>query len=122
MAAALTALGAIYGNRMVKDTSVGTAPQYNVTEGAHSVYQVVIDNTNNGAKSYLKFWNVSSGVTLGTTDPVMILMAPASTKITYSFPRGVAFSTAISYACVTTPGTGGTTAPSSAVTINLAAG
>ena len=122
MAASLTALGGLHGNRVVTDTSVGTAIQYDSAGGAYSVYTVDIDNSANSAASYLKFWNVSSGATLGTTDPVLILFAPAGSREPYAFPAGIAFSTAISYAFVTTAGTAGTTAPTNAVSITITAG
>ena len=122
MAASLTALGGLYGNRVITDTSVSTAIQYNASGGAYSVFTVDIDNSANSAASYLKFWNVTSGATLGTTDPVMILMAPAGTKAPYGFGKGIVFSTAVSYACVTTAGTAGTSGPSTAVSIVITAG
>ena len=122
MAASLTSLGGIYGNRIVSDTSVGTTVQNNVLGAALPIYWVIIDNTNNSAASYLKFWDATGSVTLGTTDPVVILKAPASTKLQYSFPRGIAFGSGICYACTNSAGTAGTSAPSSAVSIRFGAG
>ena len=122
MAASLTALGAILGNKLISDTSVGTTVQDNVITGGGSIYWVIIDNTNNSAASYLKFWDATGSVTLGTTDPVMILKAPASTKLQYSFPKGIAFGSGICYACTNSAGTAGTSAPSSAVSIRFGAG
>ena len=121
MAASLTALGAILGNKLISDTSVGTTVQDNVITGGGYIYWVIIDNTNNSAASYLKFWDATGSVTLGTTDPVVILKAPASTKLQYSFPRGIAFGSGICYACTNSAGTAGTSAPSSAVSIRFGA-
>ena len=121
MAASLTALGLIYANKLISDTSAGTTVQDNVITGGGSIFWVIIDNTNNSAASYLKFWDATGSVTLGTTDPVVILKAPASTKLQYSFPRGIAFGSGICYACTNSAGTAGTSAPSSAVSIRFGA-
>jgi len=84
------------------------------------LYAVEVDNTANGAASYLKAWNVAAGsVTVGTTAPDMIMLAPASSRVTFAFPAGVTFGTALSCATVTTAGTAGVTSPTSDVIVRL---
>ena len=78
------------------------------------IHHLDLDNAANGAATFYKFWNVASGsVTVGTTDPDMVILVPASTRITLTFLNGVTFGTALSVAAVTTGGTGGTTGPTS---------
>lgn len=79
-----------------------------------TLHAVEIDNTANAAITYVKLYNDASP-TVGTTAPDMILMVPASTKMTFHFPGGVAFSTAFSVAALTAGGTAGTTGPTSTV-------
>ena len=77
---------------------------------------VLIDNTLNTAKSYVKIYN-NSGPSPGTTAPDMVLVAPAQNTIAYTFASGVAFSN-FSFACVTTPGTAGAIGPTNAVVVS----
>ena len=78
------------------------------------MYHLDLDNAANGAVTYYKFWNVASGsVTVGTTDPDMVIHVPASTRIVIPIPAGLTYGTALTVAAVTTAGTGGVTAPTS---------
>lgn len=92
-----------------------------IDSGAGNLHAIILDNTANAAVSYLKLWNVASGsVTVGTTAPDFVFMAPASTKITITFEgAGLAYSTALTAACVTTAGTAGVTPPTSAVPVTI---
>lgn len=76
------------------------------------LYELELDNTANGAASYLKAYNTGT-VTVGTTVPDFVCLVPASTKITLVWPSGVTFGTALSFATVTAGGTAGTTPPTS---------
>lgn len=80
----------------------------------------IIDNTANGAASYVKLYNVASGsVTVGTTAPDEIFYVPAGVVKTYLFYTGAAqgatYGTALTACCVTAGGTAGTVSPSSSV-------
>ena len=121
MAASITVQNNALGAKVVEDTAVTATAVTNVIGSTGTLYYVEVDNTNNSAASYLKIWDHASP-TVGTTAPNMVLRAPASTREYIVFPTGIAFATAISYACVTAAGTGGTGSPSSAVTIRLIAG
>lgn len=104
------------------DTNVGTTVQ-DAASVSSKIHGVWVDNTANSGGVYVKMFNVASGsVTLGTTAPDNIFYVPGSTAMQFSFAVGSVFGTALSYACVTTGGTGGTTAPSSAVKVDLLLG
>ena len=119
MAVSNTAVAALSGATLFRDTDCANAA-VSVKGSSGVIYQVEVDNTGNGSASYLKVWNTASGsVTVGTTAPDMVVMAPASTKITFVFPSGVTFGTAITVACVTGAGTAGTTSPTSDVTVSI---
>ena len=100
------------------DTAAAATVQY-AQSGSTKLVGWFVDNESNGAKSYIKFYDATSGVTVGTTVPEAIFMVPASTSRMFSFPSGIAFSTGVAYAVVTAGGTTGTTGPSSAVTVRL---
>ena len=93
--------------------------------GAKKLEQVRVVNPND-AGVYLQLWNLDdvSNVTVGTTEPHMVLPCPAETTQTYVIPAGIVFGTGIIMACTTnlaaptySPG-----APASAVTVDLLLG
>ncbi len=91
-----------------------------VSSSSINVHQVRIINTANATKLYLKLYNVAaSSTTVGTTDPIAVLPVEASSSVEYDFDPQIAFGTALSYAVVTTPGTAGTTAPGTAITVEF---
>jgi hypothetical protein len=105
------------------DTAMGSTADA-VKASSALVYNVQVDNTLNGAASYVKLYNVASGsVTVGTTAPDQVLMATANKVVTYIFSTaaapGMTFGTALTAACVTTAGTAGVTAPSSSVIVSI---
>ena len=103
------------GNHIVTDTSAGATRQITSTR-ASTVYAVYADNSGGGAKAYVKLYNHASP-TIGTTDPFAVLMFPAGVARQYSFPEGMTFDTALTYACVTAGGTTGTSGCNIPVTI-----
>lgn len=93
-----------------------------VSSAAGRLYSIRVDNSANGAASYLKMWDAASGdVTVGTTAPDWIYKIPASTKKTLVFVGDTddEFGTALTAACVTAGGTAGTTNPTSNVNVQI---
>lgn len=88
------------------------------------VFSVIIDNSLNGAATYVKLFNLASGsVVLGTTSPDEVIYVPANALVTHvlytSAAAGKTFGTALSAAAVTTGGTAGTTSPTSATVVTV---
>ena len=107
---------------IVRDTDADNTSENDVKSGAATVFAVQINNAlNASATSYLKMYNAAAP-TVGTTAPDMVLFAVGGATTNYAFPKGIAFGTGLSYACVTTAGTAGTTAPTSAVTVIMVIG
>lgn len=69
---------------------------------------------NTNAASYLKLWNHATP-TEGTTVPELILRARSGSAVQVLFAKGQSFGTAITGAAFNTPGTAGTTPPTSDV-------
>ena len=104
---------------LFKDTDCANAAVA-VKASSAVLYAVEIDNTNNGAATYVKLWNTAQGsVTVGTTAPDMILMCPASVSKSFIMPGGITFGTALTVAAVTAAGTAGSTSPTSDATVNV---
>lgn len=119
MAVSKTALADLSSSFLFTDTD-NAATITAVSAASTVIYSIDIDNSSNAAATYTKFWNTASGsVTVGTTAPDMIILAPASTRISIPIPQGVTFGTALSCASVTTAGTAGTTGPTSDVIVRL---
>lgn len=105
---------------LFKETALGNSATA-IASGSSSVSMIDIDNSANGAATYVKFYNVAAGsVVVGTTAPDLVIMVPASTRISMSFFSGLTFGTALSACAVTTGGTAGTTAPTNAVVVQVA--
>jgi len=72
----------------------------------------------NSSATYVILYNVAQGsVTVGTTNPQMVVCIPATSGANCEFANGIAFDTAISVAATTTGG--GNSAPSSALEANF---
>ena len=107
------------GTHVVTDDSPTSASQ-SVTSGAATVYAVFLNNSANATKVFLKFYN-SGSPTVGTTEPSMILMAPAGGSLQYTFLEGIVLGAACSYACVNTGGTACTNDPDQPVPVTIIA-
>jgi hypothetical protein len=105
------------GSFVVVDTDVDENAQTNTTGANGKLHMLSIDNTGNSAVMYVKFYDSSSAVTVGTTVPDYVFRADASTRHTLVFPEGLTFANGFTHCCVSAGGTAGTTPPGSAVTI-----
>lgn len=106
-------------------TAMGAAVE-GIKASSAKIFSVIVDNTANGAATYVKLYNATSGsVTPGTTVPDEVIFVPAGVQVTHVLytgaTQGKTFGTALSAIAVTTGGTAGTTPPSSAtvVTVNF---
>ena len=84
-----------------------------IKTGTHRIIAVMFDNSNNSTISYLKLY--TSSPTLGTTTPFVVLKAPASTKIQYTFAPGIEIANSYG-AFLTTAGKAGSLSPESTTT------
>lgn len=85
-----------------------------------TIYEIEIDNTLNAAQdNYVKFYNTAGAVTVGTTVPDMVIEVRQGVKRTIVIPDGLVFETGLAIATVTAGGTGGTTSPTSDVTVKI---
>ena len=100
------------------DETVSAAKQ----AAAATVYAVEVDNQLNTNPIYVKLYDSLHGdVTVGTTDPDVVLRCPAGEVSLWPLAgaAGLAFSTGITATCVLEPGTAGDTPPDNAVNIKL---
>lgn len=93
----------------------GGNSSYSVKGSAGQVYGWYMDNSLNGATTYVNFYN-SSSPTVGSSI-AMSISIPSGAATNIMWAQGVAFSTAIAISVTTTRI--GTTAPGSAVNINI---
>lgn len=106
------------GLKQIRDTTANGTGENDVNGGAATLYGIRVDNTQNSTPVFLKLYNHASP-TIGTTDPDLILKVKNGVTRRVMFPKGLAFATAISMACVTTGGTAGTTNPTNPVEASL---
>ena len=91
--------------------------QDNVAGGSCSLYSAFIHNADSNPV-WLKLYDAVDP-TYGTTAPSHIFRIEATSREVFTWPAGLAFSTALSYSVVTTNSTGGTSHPSSAAALRL---
>ena len=87
------------GSKIVQDTAATNSAVANTTGASGILYMVEVDNTGYGAIVYFKLADATTA-TVGTTAPSMVLKCAASSKRSYVFPEGIAFSAGFSHWCV----------------------
>ena len=118
MAITNQALGFASGTNVWSDTDIaGTVVVVKASSAV--VHLITIDNTGNGAATYVKLFNTAGAVTLGTTVPDEVIYVPASVSITLVYPGGKTFGTGLEIAATTAGGTAGSTGPTSDVTARI---
>lgn len=106
------------GAKLTVDTDANATAQTSVTGASGTIYMVEIDNSGNSDNAcYLKIYDDAAPV-VGTTAPTHIFCMLVNQSKTLVFPDGLDF-TNLSYACVISGGTSGTTAPTNAVTVKI---
>jgi hypothetical protein len=112
-----------FADQEIVDTALGATLQ---SPGGNTnyIFQVRIDNSANTSAVYLKIYDAASAasVTVGTTDPDMIFPCAGESVAEFSLYPGAYITNGLHMACVTTPGTAGTTSPSSSVIVRLLTG
>ena len=111
-------------NEVVYSSSSMQSTVEGIKASSAKVYSVIVDNSLNGAPTYVKLYNLASGsVVVGTTVPDEVIYVPASVIVTHVMYTGAAagktFGTALSAAAVTTGGTAGVSNPSSATVVTV---
>jgi hypothetical protein len=103
---------------LVVDSDADSTASNNTTGASGNIYMVEIDNDGSGTPTavYFKMANASTA-TGGTTTPDLVLLVPASTKLTYAFPTAIAFGTGFCHWCVKESATTGTTNPDTTVIV-----
>ena len=107
-----------FAEKQTVDTAASATVQY-AHSGAAKLSGWFVDNSNNSAKSYIKFYDATGSVNVGSTVPLALFMIPASTSRMFSMPGGISFANGIAYAVTTAGGTTGSGAPGTALTVRL---
>src|SRR3990167_3473614 len=103
--------------KLIYDADVNATGENDMTGTSGILYMVDIDNTANGAASYIKLYDALSP-TIGTTAPDWIFKVAASVRRVLAITEGFAF-TNLSMAGLTAGGTAGTTGPTSDVAVGV---
>ena len=102
------------------DTSLTSATSQNITNGAATLYALIVDNTaNTGAESYLKVYDSlpDGGIVVAATEPDYIFQIARSTTQVISFPSGLPIANGLSLRCITSAQTDQTTNPTQDVVV-----
>ena len=106
------------GTKLIVQDEATEVSDNDVTGAAGSMYQLDVNNeANSDNPAFLKIYdNVAPDV--GTDAPDFILRVPVNQRRGLVLPDGWDF-TNLSFACVTTGGTAGTTAPTNPVVVKI---
>ena len=115
MAVTVTNQSTPLGGKIVQDDGAGAVKE-NTTGGSGTLYMVEIDNASYSTAVYFKMVNAASA-TIGSTAATMVLYCPASSRRSYAFPKGIAFSTGFTHWCTTGAAESSTTTPSTNPTV-----
>ena len=106
------------GSKLIVQTDTDENANNDVTGAAGTIYQVEIDNSANPTTAaYLKIYD-NAAPTVGTTAPDLIFRVPVNQTRNFVVPSGFDF-TNLSFACVTTGGTAGTTPLTNPVIVKM---
>lgn len=125
MAVTKSIVSAPLGTKLFIDTTTDTnsdAAEDNVVPGATNVKYVEIDNTGNGAATYVKLLDATNA-TPSSSVPDHIFYAAGSSKVSYVIETGIVFAAGLSYWGTSTAASGvSQTDPSVAVTSKILTG
>lgn len=105
------------GNKLIVQTSATATADNNVTGEAGAIYNIELDNSSNSSSVYLKIYDNASPV-VGTTAPDHTFRVKGNQLRSVVAPQGLDFDY-LSFACVTTGGTAGTTSPTNPVIVRM---
>ena len=115
--------GSYIGQNLLEDTDC----DHTVETGKGSsgnMYQVLINNNANSSAVYLKLYDTTGTVTLGSSHPDFVFPCPATSTRQYNFHDGLPFATGLKFLCSTVGGTGdsGDNAPAESVIVRISIG
>lgn len=109
-----------FTTQLIKQTSATAAPDEDVRGGASTVYVARVDNSANPSQAvYLLMYNSGAPV-VGTTAPDAIIPVAGGDVLETLWLTGLLFDNALSFACTTAGGLGGTSSPTNPVIVELA--
>jgi len=116
----VTTLPGTLGGAKRRQIGIGSTLVTFKSSATTGIHAIRINNKANSVPSYLKLWNAAAP-TVGTTVPNLVMRALGGEDLIWTFGDGglTSFTTAVTGACVTTGGTGGTVSPTNAVTVDI---
>ena len=106
-------------DKLVINNDCDETSDNNVFSSSATLYSIRIENPHASAVAFVKLYD-NVAPTVGTTDPDIILSAPADKVITWVMQAGVSMDS-VSMACVSTAGRAGTTTPTGTIDVRLTA-
>ena len=109
-----------FTTQLIKQTVTDATPNDDVRGAACSVFLARVDNSANASQVvYLHLYN-NAAPTVGTTAPDTTIMIAGGIVFETAWLTGLAFGTALSFACTQAGGLGGSSSPTNPVIVELA--
>lgn len=120
MALSSTPFPGPFTTQLVKQSVANASSNNNVRGGATTVYLIRVDNSSNPSQIvYLLLYN-NAAPTVGSTPPDAIIKVAGGAILETLWLVGVPFGTALSFACTTAGGLGGSSSPTNPVIVEIA--
>jgi hypothetical protein len=109
-----------FTTQLIAQSSANASPNNNVRGAATNLFLARVDNSANPSQVvYLHLYN-NPAPTVGTTAPDVTIMVAGGAILESLWLTGISFGTALSFACTTSGGLGGSSSPTNPVAVALA--
>ena len=98
--------------KIAVETAVGpTTVHQDVTQDNGKLYSIDVENGSSSTEAYLKITltDVATGITVGTTNPDIVVFCPTSSNVRWKMPDGITV-TKLSFWAASDPGVSSTAA------------
>ena len=120
MALSSTPFAGPFTTQLIRQNATNAAPNNDVRGTGTSIFLVRVDNSANASQVvYLHLYNTAAPA-VGTTAPDVTIMVAGGAVLETLWRQGISFGTALSFACTTAGGLGGSTSPTNPVMTDIA--
>lgn len=109
-----------FTTQLIKQSVTNASPNADVRGGASTVYLLRVDNSANASQDVYLLMYDNAAPTVGTTPPDVIIVVEGGSVLETVWLTGITFEVALSFACTTAGGLGGTSSPTNPVITEIA--
>lgn len=120
MSLSTTPFAGPFTTQLIKESSATASPDENVRGAPTNMFLARVDNSANASQDVYLLLYDNAAPTVGTTPPDCIIPVEGGLVLETVWLTGLSFEVALSFACTTAGGLGGTSSPTNPVIVELA--